>query len=59
MYGGHRRSGSGDLMISVCHVALEDHVIKALNEFMIRSPSRIVTIVPSLMATGIEVVEVQ
>ena len=46
-------------MISVCHVALQDHVIKALNEFMIRSPSRIVTIVPSLMATSIEVVEVQ
>ena len=25
-FGGHRQSGSGNIMVLVCHVILEDHV---------------------------------
>ena len=28
-FGGHRHSGSGDIMAFVCHVTLQDHMIKA------------------------------
>ena len=36
----HKNSGKGDIMVSVCHVTFEDHVIKALDDFMVRRPSR-------------------
>ena len=39
-FGGYRHSGSGDIMVFVCHVTLQDHVIKALIDFMVKSPSR-------------------
>ena len=39
-------------MAFVCHVTLQDHEIKALNNFMVRSPLSYVTILPSLMAIG-------
>ena len=29
-FGGHRHGGSGDIMILVRHVILQDHVIKGL-----------------------------
>ena len=32
--GGHRHFGSEDIMISVCHVILQDHVIKGSCDFM-------------------------
>ena len=47
----------GDIMVFVCHVTLQDHVIKALNEFMISSPSRSVTILSSLVVIDPVVVE--
>ena len=31
---GHRHCGSGDIMVSVCHVILRDHVIKEKCDFM-------------------------
>ena len=37
--GGHKHSGSGDTIVFVCHVTLEDHVIKASHDFMGRSVS--------------------
>ena len=37
-------------MAFVCHVTLQDHVIKVLNDLMIRNPSRYVTILLSLVA---------
>ena len=39
-FGGHRHSRKGDIMIFVCQVTLQDHVIKALIHFMVRRPSR-------------------
>ena len=33
MFGGRRHSGSRDMMIFVCHVTLQGHVIKAFCEF--------------------------
>ena len=35
-FGRHELSGSGDIMDFLCHVTLQDHVIKALNELMVR-----------------------
>ena len=35
----NRHSGSGDIMAFVYHVTLQDHVIKALNDFTVRNPS--------------------
>ena len=37
---------------------LQDHVIKVNNDFVARSPSRYVTILSSLVATGTLVVEI-
>ena len=42
----------GNKMVSVRHVTLQDHLIKALNDFMVRSLSLYVTIVPNLVAIG-------
>ena len=39
-FGGHRPCVSGDILMSVCHVILEDRVIKGLCDFINRSPSR-------------------
>ena len=38
-FGGHRHFVSGDIMILVCHVILQDHVIKGSCDFMSWSPS--------------------
>ena len=48
----------GNKMISVRHVTLQDHLIKALNNFMVRSPSMYVTIVPNLVVIGSLVVNI-
>ena len=40
-FSGYRHSGSRNIMIFVCHVTLQDHVIKVLCNFMVRSPSNI------------------
>ena len=39
-FDSHRYCSSGDMMILVCHVILQDHVIKGACDFMDRSPSR-------------------
>ena len=49
-FGGHKHWGCEDIMILVCHMNLEDHVIKRLCDFMGRRPSSQVTIVPDLTA---------
>ena len=38
--GGHRHSGARDKMFLVCHVILQDQVIKELHKVMVKSPSR-------------------
>ena len=53
-----RHSGSGDIMVFVYYVTLQNHVIKLLNDFMVRSPSRYVTILPSLAAMGPVMVDI-
>ena len=48
----------GDIKVFVSHMNLQDHVIKALNDYMVKSPSRYVTILPSLVAIGTVVVKI-
>ena len=50
-FGGHRHCGSGDIMILVCHVILQGHMIKESCDSTLRRPSRQVTILPSFVAT--------
>ena len=50
---------SRDIMVFVCHVTLQDHVIKVFNDLTVRSPSRYVTIIPSLVAIDTVAVEIQ
>ena len=57
-FGGHRHFGSGDMMVSIYHVTLQDHVSKALNGFLVRSLSGYVIILPGVMAIGIMVVKI-
>ena len=33
--GGHSQSDSGDVIVFVCHVTLQDHLIKVLFDFMV------------------------
>ena len=58
-FGGHRHSGSRDIIVFVCHVTLQDDVIKALNDFMVRSPSRYVTILPNLVAISTAILDIR
>ena len=58
-FGDHRHCDSGDIMILVCHMILQDHVIKWSFEFTGRIPSRYVTILPSLVAMGTVLVKIK
>ena len=57
-FGGHRHSGGRDITIFVCEVTLQDHIIRALCDFMVRIPLRSVTILPSFVAIDTVVVEI-
>ena len=46
-------------MAFVCQVTLQDHVIKALYDFVVRSVSRYIRIIPSLVVIGTMVVEIK
>ena len=39
-FDGHRHFGSGDKMVFVCYVNLQDHWFKTLFDFIARSLSR-------------------
>ena len=39
-FGGHRYCHIGDIMLLVCHVILQDHMIEGLSNFMGKTPSR-------------------
>ena len=39
-FSGHRHSGGGDVMVLVCHVISQDHLIKKSSDFMGRTPTR-------------------
>ena len=45
-------------MVFVSHMTLQDHVIRALNNFMVRSHSRYVTTLPRSVAVGIATVKI-
>ena len=45
-------------MVLVCHVILQDHVIKGSCDFTGRSPSRLVSILSRLVTITILVVEI-
>ena len=45
-------------MVLVCHVTLQDKLIKALYGFTVRSPSRYLTILPRLFGITTEIVEI-
>ena len=51
-FAGHWHNSSGDIMVLICHVTLQDHMNKLLNDFLVRTPARYVTILPSLLAIG-------
>ena len=38
--GGHKHCGSGDTMVLIGHVILQDHMIKMSWDFMGETPSR-------------------
>ena len=39
-FDGHKHYGSGGIMVLVCHVVSEDHMIKGSFDFIGRSPVR-------------------
>ena len=39
-FGGHRPSGSRDIMVSVCHLTMQNHEVNELYDFIAWSPSR-------------------
>ena len=57
-FDGHRRSAGGDIIVFVCHVTLQDRLIKTLFDFIVWSPWKLVTTLPSLVAIGTVVVEI-
>ena len=58
-FGCHRHSCNRDMMIFVWNLILQDHMIRALYDFMIRNLSRYITIIASLVPIDIVVVEIQ
>ena len=45
-------------MVFICHVTLQDHLIKALYDFMVRSSLRLVDILPGVVPIGTVVKEI-
>ena len=56
--GRHGLAGSGDITVFIRHVTLQNHMIKTSNDFLVSSPSRYVTIFPSLVVMGTLVEEI-
>ena len=48
-FRGHREHGSRDIMVLVCHIISQDRMTKVSSNIIGKSPSRIVTILPSLV----------
>ena len=55
-FGGHKHCVGGEIVVLVWHVISQDNVIKRSNDFMGISPSRLATILPSLVAISALVV---
>lgn len=50
---------SGDIVVFVCHLILQDHVIIIINDFMIRRPLRYVSILLGFAAIGSVAMKIQ
>ena len=48
----------GNILVFFSHVTLQDHMIKALNYFIVKSPSRYATILTSVVVIGTVVVKI-
>ena len=58
MFGGHNHSGSGDIKISVCHMTLQDNIIRALCNFIVRSSSRQVAVLSKFVTISTVMMEI-
>ena len=56
-FNGHAHCGSKDMTL-MCHVMLQDHVIKGSCDFMGKNQSRQVSIVPCFAAIATLIVEI-
>ena len=57
-FGGYGYCSSGDIMVLVCHVILQDYVTNGSGKFTGRNASRKATILQRLVAIGTVVVEI-
>ena len=57
-FGEHSHCDSGDLTYLICHVTLQDYVIKGSCDFMEGSSTFYGTTLPSLVATRILLVKI-
>ena len=57
-FAGHKHSDSEGSMVFVCHVTLQDDVLKVLSDFKVLSPSKKITTLPNLAAMGTVVMEI-
>ena len=55
---GHRYCGSGNVMVLICHVISQGHVIERCGNIVARSPLWLVTNLPSFVAISIVVVKI-
>ena len=57
-FSGHKHYGNGDMIILVCHLIFQDHIIKGPYDFIGSSPISSVTILLRLVPISIVVVEI-
>ena len=57
-FGGRRHSDFGDIVVSVFHVIWQNSMINGSRDFTSRSLSKLITILPSLLAISTLVVEI-
>ena len=57
-FDGHKHYNSEDISFLICRVISEEHMIKALFNLMVGSPSCYVTTLPSLVTIDIVLVEI-
>ena len=56
-FGDDRHRGSGDVLVFVCHM-ISEHLVTKRSRNIGRNPSRLVTILPSLVVIGTGVVKI-
>ena len=57
-FEGNRNCFGEDIMVLLCHVILQDHLVKMLSGFMSGNLSQLVTTLQYLIAMAIVVVEI-